>query len=167
MSSVEETPVGDLNVLRQLLAEKQDECLRLRDDFNKYIQRSQRDVERRAIAEKDAFIHDLLPIVDDLKRALAADSNVASASLFQGVTISLQQLKHLLKQHHIEAVEDEDAVFDPYWHESVDVGCDPTKEDQTVLAVIRHGYRCGDKVFRPARVVVNNLKQSPGVNNGC
>ena len=116
--------------------------------------------------EKEAFIRDLLPILDNLERALDSEQPDSCVPLHRGVTITLQEVGRLLQRHGIEPVEDAGQPFDPHRHEAISVQYDPTQPDQTVLAVTQRGYWRGDKVFRPAKVIVNDLSRSPGVRDG-
>ncbi len=146
-------------------AAQKDEYLRLAADFDNYRKRTRRDSERQAAAEKEAFIADLLPIFDNLERALASEQSSSSESLHQGVQMTLQQLSQLLQRHGIEAVEDVGQPFDPHRHDAVFVRNDPRQPDQIVLEVTQRGYCRGDKVFRPAKVIVNDLSHSAGAHH--
>ena len=146
------------------LAEQKDRYLRLAADFDNFKKRTRRDSGLAAAAEKESFIHDLLPVLDNLERALTAETSPAFTPLHQGVAITLQQLSRLLHSHGIEAVEDVGRLFNPHRHEAVGTRHDPSQPDQTVLEVIQHGYCRGDHVFRPAKVIVNVLDHSPGVS---
>ena len=68
----------------------------------------------------------------------------------------------LLQRHGIDPVEALGQPFDPHRHEAVAVGHDPRQPDQIVLEVVQRGYCRGDKVFRPAKVIVNDWAHSPG-----
>jgi molecular chaperone GrpE len=147
------------------LAAQKDEYLRLAADFDNFKKRTRRDSEQQAAAQKEAFIGDLLPALDNLERALASDQSSASAPLHQGVTMTLQQLSQLLQQHGIEAVEDVGQPFDPHRHEAVSIRHDLSQPDQIVLEVVQRGYCRGEHVFRPAKVIVNDLDHSPGARD--
>ena len=149
--------------LEAALASKQDEYLRLAADFDNFRKRTRRDSEQQAAAEKESFIQDLLPILDNLERALACEESTSSEQLHEGVEMTLKQLGGLLHRHGIEAVEALGKPFDPHRHEAVAVGHDPGQPDQIVLEVIQRGYCRGDKVFRPAKVIVND----PGRHTGA
>ena len=136
--------------------------MRLAADFDNFRKRTRRDAERQAAAEKEAFISDLLPVLDNLERALGSAMPVAAAGLHQGVSMTLQQLGQLLNRHGIEAAEDLGRPFDPHRHEAVSVRYDPNQPDQVVLEVTQRGYDRGDRVFRPAQVIVNDLSYSRG-----
>ncbi|MGA2280043.1 MAG: nucleotide exchange factor GrpE [Verrucomicrobiota bacterium] len=142
------------------LAKVKDRHLRLAADFENFRKRTARETERRAAAQKEAFIHDLLPVIDNLERAL--DSGNASASpeqLRPGVQLTLQQLHQLLQRHGIEPEESLGRPFDPHRQEALFSRRDPAQPDHTVLEVSQRGYRRGQEVFRPAKVVVNDLSQ--------
>ena len=157
----------DPTQLQQELAVQKNKYQQLSADFDQYIKRSQRDAEQQAALQKDDFIRDLLPIIDNLERALlaAGEANV-SHPLFQGVRMTLQQLAQLLGVHGIQPVADQGHPFDPHRHEAVSVQCDPTQADQIILEVIQRGYWRGDKVFRPAKVIVNDLSRYSGGYHG-
>jgi len=155
----------DAATLQQELAAQKDDYLRLAADFDNFKKRTRRDSERQATAEKDAFIADLLPAVDNLERALASGQSSSCEQLHQGVEMTWQQLGQLLNRHGIEAVEDVGRPFDPHRHEAVSVRHDPRQPDHIVLEVIQRGYCRDDKVFRPAKVIVNDLSHSPGARH--
>jgi molecular chaperone GrpE len=155
----------DPTILQKELTAQKDDYLRLAADFDNFKKRTRRDSVQQAAVEKEAFIRDLLPIQDNLERALAYGKSVSLESLHQGVEMTLQQLGQLLQRHGIEVVEDVGRPFDPHRHEAVSVGHDPGQPDHVVLEVTQRGYCCGDKVFRPATVIVNDLSRSPGPND--
>jgi molecular chaperone GrpE len=136
------------------LAIQKDLNLRLAADFDNFRKRTARETDRRAAAQKEAFIHELLPIIDNLERALASD---ASTEQLHGVEMTLQQLHQLLSRHGIEPEEAIGRPFDPHRHEAVALRHDPSQPDHAVVEILQRGYRRGDEVFRPARVIVNDL----------
>jgi molecular chaperone GrpE len=142
--------------LRQELAEQKDLNLRLAADFENFKRRSRQEVESRAAAQKESFIRELLPSLDNLERALASGASSGSVQFHQGVEMTLQQLRLLLRQHGIETEEIIGQPFDPHRHEAVSQRHDPAQANHAVLEVFQRGYRRGEKVFRPAKVVVND-----------
>jgi molecular chaperone GrpE len=154
----------DAALLNKELTEQKDRYLRLATDFENFKRRSRRDAEQAAAAEKEAFIRDLLPVLDNLERALAAGHASTSNALHQGVTNTLQQLGQLLNSNGIEAIEDVGRPFDPHRHEAVCIRHEPSQPDQIILHVMRRGYACGAQVFRPAQTIVNVLNPSPQVS---
>lgn len=146
--------------LREKLAEQKDLNLRLAADFDNFKRRSRQESEARAAAQKDSFIQELLPAIDNLERALASGASPGSMQLHQGVEMTLQQLRRLLRQHGIEAEESVGQPFDPHRHEAISRRHDPAQADHTIVEVFQRGYRRGENVFRPAKVVVNDLAPS-------
>ncbi len=144
----------------QDLAIQRDLNLRLTADFENFRRRSRLDADARAAAQKDAFIAELLPVVDNLERAVNSGTPTGSRQLFQGVEMTLQQLRQLLVRHEIECDDILGQVFDPNRHEAIDQHRDPTHPDRAVLEVVERGYRRGTRILRPARVVVNNLSST-------
>ena len=165
VASVADSAALDPTRLQKELTAQKDDYLRLAADFDNFKKRTRRDSAQQAVAEKEAFIGDLLPVLDNLERALASEESTASEHLQQGVTMTLQQLGQLLHRHGIEAMADVGSPFDPHRHEAVSVRHDTRQPDQIILEVIQRGYFRGDKVFRPAKVIVNDLSHSPGPND--
>lgn len=164
-ASVAEAAADDTALLRKELAAQQDGYLRLAADFDNFRKRTRRDAERQAAAEKEAFIGDLLPVLDNLERTLVAAQSLASEPLQQGVRMTLHQVGQLLQRHGIEPVADVGRPFDPHRHEAVAVRHDPRRPDQIILEVTQRGYCRGDQVFRPAKVVVNDWSEPPGARH--
>ena len=160
-ASVATSASVDAPMFQKELTAQEDAYLRLAADFDNFRKRTRRDSERQDAAGKEAVIADLLPAIDNLERALAFDQSGASAPFRQGVTMTLEQLGQLLRRHGIEAVEDVGQQFDPDRHEAISVRNDPDKPDHSVLEVTRRGYCCGERVFRPAMVIVNDLSYFP------
>ncbi|MFC1762397.1 nucleotide exchange factor GrpE [Planctomycetota bacterium] len=161
-ASSTEAGSADITRLRQQLAALKNDNLRLRAELDNYIKRSERNAEQQAAVEKEGFIIDLLLIIDNLERALASRKDDSSDPLFHGVRMTLQQLGQLLGKHGIEPVADQGRPFDPHRHEAVSVQCDPTQANGIVLNVTQRGYWRGDQVFRPAKVIVNDLSRYAG-----
>ncbi len=153
----------EADLLRQELAEQKDLNLRLAADFENFKRRSRQEVETRAAAQKESFIQELLPSLDNLERALASGATPGSPQFHKGVEMTLQQLRLLLRQHGIETEEIIGQPFDPHRHEAVSQRHDPAQANHAVLEVFQRGYRRGETVFRPAKVVVNDVKHpKPG-----
>ena len=155
-----EAVATDSDSLRGKLAEQTDLKLRLAADFENFKRRSRQESEARAAAQKESFIHELLPAIDNLERALASGASSGSPQLHQGVEMTLQQLRLLLRQHGIEPEESVGQPFAPHRHEAVSQRHDAAHPAHSIIEVLQRGYRRGDKVFRPAKVVVNDLTHS-------
>ncbi|MEW6582844.1 MAG: nucleotide exchange factor GrpE, partial [Actinomycetota bacterium] len=155
LERAEEAPVSR-DELDRLSAER-DEFLRslqlVKADFDNYRKRVERDrAGERPAAGRDLLV-ELLPVMDNLDRALAALS-AADEGVRAGVEMVGQQLRALLQSRGIEEIEALEKPFDPTVHEAVVQSHSPDYEEGTVVAVIEKGYRHNDTVVRPARVVV-------------
>jgi molecular chaperone GrpE len=155
-----EAVATDSDSLRDQLAEQTDLKLRLAADFENFKRRSRQESDARAAAQKESFIHELLPAIDNLERALAAGVTPGSPELHQGVEMTFRQLRLLLQQHGIEPEESVGRPFDPHRHEAVSQRHDSTHPAHSIIEVLQRGYRRGEKVFRPAKVVVNDPTHS-------
>ncbi|MGC9940417.1 MAG: nucleotide exchange factor GrpE [Verrucomicrobiota bacterium] len=161
-----ETAVTEFDALLKDLAEQKDLHLRLAADFENFKRRSRQESEARAIAQKESFIVELLPVIDNLERALASGASRDSAQFHQGVEMTLKQLQQLLRQHGIESEEIVGKPFDPHRQEALSQGHDPQQPDHAILEVVQRGYRKGAKVVRPAKVVVNDLTLTKPARHG-
>ncbi len=161
-----ETAANESDALLKDLAEQKDLHLRLAADFDNFKKRSRLESDARALAQKESFIVELLPVIDNLERALAAGASRDSAQFHQGVEMTLKQLKQLLRQHGVESEEILGKMFDPHQHEALSQGYDSAQPDHAILEVVQRGYRKGTKIVRPAKVIVNDLSPSQPVRHG-
>jgi len=150
----------DIGALQTELTLQKGRYLRLAADFDNFRKRTARETERSGATQKEAFIHELLPVIDNLERALGSDVSTSPEQLRQGVQMTLQQLTQLLRRHGIEPDESLGRPFDPHYHEAVSVRHDPSQPDHVILETFQRGYRRGSKVFRPAKVAVNDLSHA-------
>jgi molecular chaperone GrpE len=149
--------IREERALRTELDAQKDRNLRLAADFDNFRKRTAQESDRRAAAQKDVFIRELLPIIDNLERALSSEAS--TEQLRQGVEMTLQQLHQLLRRHDIERENCAGQPFDPHRHEAIATRHDSSKAGHEVLEVFQPGYRRGQEVFRPAKVVVNDVSR--------
>ena len=137
------------------LAVWRDRALRLQAEIENFRKRQQRLAEERILADRERLLRSFLRVADDLERALNAEG-ADDGTLRQGVDLTHQALMRILDQEGAEPVEAAGQAFDPAWHEAVAtvphqrVGAEP----DTVVEVVEAGYRMGERLLRPARVVV-------------
>jgi molecular chaperone GrpE len=127
--------------------------LRLAADFDNYrkrVAREQVDLTRRA---NERLLNELLPVLDDLERALDAAAEHEEAKLEEGVRLVHRSLLGLVERHGLSEIETEGA-FDPHVHEALLAQPGEGADEGSVLQVLQKGYKLGDKVLRPARVIV-------------
>ena len=148
---------GDLAAMESELARQKELYIRLAADFDNFRKRSAQENERRAAAQKEAFILELLPAIDNLERALGAIVSASPEQLRHGVHLTLQQMRQIPHRHGIEQEESLGKPFDAYRHEAIGTRHDSAQPDHSVLEVVQRGYRRGKEVLRPAKVIVNDL----------
>ena len=153
------TPTNDTE-LEERLAEverERDEYLndlkRVAADFENYRKRVARDQEGLVACAHERLVKELLPVLDDLERALEAAAQHEEAKLEEGVRLVHRELVEALAREGLVEV-DTDGQFDPHVHEAL-VSQPSEQEDGSVIEVLQKGYRLGDRVLRPARVVVS------------
>ena len=136
---------------------KRDEYLRdlqrLAADFDNYRKRALRDQEALVERAHERLVFELLPILDDLERALDAAEVHDEATVVEGVRLVQRALQASLEREGLAEIE-ADGAFDPHVHEALLTQPGEGAEPGSVLQVVQKGYRLGDKVLRPARVVV-------------
>jgi molecular chaperone GrpE len=142
---------------RQELASQRDLYRQLAADFENFKRRSHQESDTRASAQKDSFVHELLPVIDNIERALASGPSGGAEGLYRGVEMTLKQLLQLLAKHGLVGREVIGEPFDPHQHEAIAQGHDPAQPHHAILEVAQRGYRRGTKTFRPAKVIVNDL----------
>jgi len=132
--------------------EQDDRLLRLAADFENYKKRAARERQEYVSLANERLIGELLPILDDLERALAAAEEHQEGQLEDGVRLVHRSLAALLERHGVKLIETE-GKFDPHVHEAL-LSQPSEAEEGSVIDVVQKGYRLGDRVVRPARVVV-------------
>ena len=151
-----EDPAPEVDPLAQLTAER-DEYLadlqRLAAEFENYRKRAVRDQERVVAHANERLVRELLPVLDDLNRALEAADRHEEAALVEGVKLVEQSLRNTLTKEGLVEIET-DGLFDPHVHEALLAQPLDGAEPGSVLEVVQRGYRLGDRVVRPARVIV-------------
>jgi molecular chaperone GrpE len=137
---------------------------RVAADFDNYRKRAARDQASLAARAHERLVKELLPVLDDLERALVAAAEHEEAKLEEGVRLVHRELVDALAREGLVEIET-DGTFDPNVHEAL-LSQPSEAEEGAVLDVLQKGYRLGDRVLRPARVVVAAAKESNGDGDG-
>jgi molecular chaperone GrpE len=139
------------------LTKERDEYLgllqRVQADFENYRKRAAREQERLVAHAHERLVRELLPVLDDLERALEAAERHEEATLVEGVRLVEQALRSALVKEGLAEIPT-GGQFDPHVHEALLTQPSEQAEPGSVLEVVQRGYRLGDKVVRPARVIV-------------
>ena len=147
---------GQVDGLNKDLQEKKDRLLRLQADFDNFRRRSAKEREKISAVVTQNFCKDMLPLLDNFERAMAAETKDVEA--FQkGVEMIFTQFQEILKKNGLEHIEAVGQKFDPNFHQAVMRVEDPEKEDDTVAQELQKGYMVKGRVIRPSMVqVVSN-----------
>jgi molecular chaperone GrpE len=142
------------------LQEERDRYLELAQrtqaDFENYRKRAARDAAAAGARAKAGLVRELLPVVDNLERALVS-AGEGESELADGLRLVLSELGGVLARNGIAAFEPVGEPFDPAFHEALSTHEADGAEPGIVLEVVEKGYRLDDAVLRPARVVVSAL----------
>lgn len=143
-----------LKAKEEQLDQRTRQLQRLQADFNNFRRRTEAEGERLEQRAVGRVITDLLPVLDTLERAAAADSEEAADALRSGLEIVLRQFNDFLAGQSVEKIPTVGHPFDPNWHEAIhQIETDEVPHNY-VAAEIRPGYRLGDHVLSPAMVQV-------------
>ncbi len=148
-------PAVDVEEIQRQRDEYYDLLLRKTAEFENYRKRVDR--ERQSVSEAAAadLLAELLPLVDDLERALSADpGNDGSEAYRRGVELIHKQLVELLRKRGVRPIEAVGADFDPYYHQAVVHEAVEGRRDGEVIGEFRRGYMLGDRLLRPSMVKV-------------
>ena len=138
------------------LMEAKDESLRNQAEMQNILRRSERDVQNAHKYALDKFVAELLPVVDNLERALQSiDQNKEDLkSLAEGVVLTLKSFQDVLARYKVLPIDPKGEVFDPELHQAMSILEMPGSIPNTVVDVFQKGYTLNDRLVRPAMVVV-------------
>jgi molecular chaperone GrpE len=132
----------------------QDRLLRTAAEFDNYRKRVDRERREQAELAAASLLEEMLPIVDDLERALQAPATGDAAAYRAGVELILRQMMTLLTRRGVTPIETDGADFDPRIHQAVSHEPSEAHREGQVIEELRRGYRLGDRLLRPAMVKV-------------
>jgi molecular chaperone GrpE len=147
---------GELDAVRSERDAMHDRLLRTAAEFDNYRKRIER--ERRTQADNAEFdlLLDLLPIIDDLERALGAPYADETDPFRTGVELIHRQMTDLLRRRGVKPIESVGADFDPRVHQAVSQESSAEHREGEVMEEFRRGYMLGERLLRPAMVKVAN-----------
>jgi molecular chaperone GrpE len=155
------TPEPDLSVelaqAEDQLAQAEDRYKRAVADLENYRKRTARDLQRRIDESTDALIRDWLEALDSVERALRMQPQ--DPFLFEGLRAVLSQMEAILERQGVQRTGTAGERFDPERHEAVGVRQTRQLPDRTVVEVARSGFARGDRVLRPAQVIVSDARE--------
>lgn len=151
-----ETAEMEVEKLKTDLDEAGDRLLRAQAELDNYRKRARRELEDSLRYATMPLLRDLLPVIDNLGRALAAAEKAPDqGGLIDGVKMVAQSLESVLARHDCKRIDALGKPFDPAVHEAISQQPSADHPPQTVIFVTQEGYTLYDRVVRPAQVIVS------------
>jgi molecular chaperone GrpE len=155
----------EISKLRTDLEDATDRVLRAQAELDNYRKRARREIEDERRYATLPLLRDLLPVLDNIHRAIgAAETTANGGSLLGGVKLIAQTMESALAQHNCKRIDALGKPFDPAFHQAISQ--QPTHEypPHTVVLVAQDGYVLHERVIRPAQVIVSTSPKSDGVS---
>ena len=144
---------AELEKLKAEVKEKSDKALRLQADFENFRRRTSKEKDELAAVVTQGVMKDMLPLLDNFERAMAAETTDMEA--FQkGVEMIFTQFQEVLKKNGLEHIETEGKKFDPNFHQAVMRVQNDELEDDDIAQELQKGYMVKGRVIRPSMVQV-------------
>jgi molecular chaperone GrpE len=144
---------AEIEAKENLIKEYSDRMLRLQADFDNFRRRTKQEKEEISVVVVQRLIGELLPVVDNMERALASDHG-DGAALKAGIEMVYKQLMDTLAKNGMEVIKAAGEKFDPNFHQAVMREQSADAEEDTILDELQRGYLVGGKVIRPSMVKV-------------
>jgi molecular chaperone GrpE len=168
--SVEEALIASLKeelaAAKSEAAELRDQMLRVQADAQNIRRRAEGDVEKAHKFGQEKFSRELLSVLDNLERALAASTeDEATKALRDGVEMTLQGFTSTLAKFNVEAIDPQGETFNPEQHQAMAMQENADFPPNTVMAVMQKGYSLHGRLLRPAMVMVS--KGAPSIDENA
>jgi molecular chaperone GrpE len=154
---LDESELSETEALEEQVSTANDQVLRIQAEIQNVRRRSERDVENAHKYALEKFSGDLLPVVDNLERAIGTIDleDDAQKAVMTGLELTLKTFVEVLKKFKVEAVDPAGEPFDAEFHQAVSMVANPDLEPNTVMDVFQKGYTLNGRLVRPAMVVVS------------
>jgi len=156
---LEDKPEGEVGIeqLQEQLVEAQDAVLRAKAEAQNARRRAEKDVEHARKYALEKFCGELLPVVDNLERALEAAQieHEAIQPISEGIDLTLKSFLDVLAKFNVERLDPVGEPFDPQLHQAMTMVENPEVEPNSVMAVMQKGFTLNGRLVRPAMVVVS------------
>ena len=133
------------------LARMEDRYKRALADLDNYRKRSARDLQAGVAQSRESLLRDWLEAVDSVERALQMSHGTPAA---EGLRALLEQMESILARHGVQRIGAAGEQFDPERHEAIEARVTNEAPDRTILEAVRSGWAIGDRILRPALVIV-------------
>lgn len=150
--------------LQEEVAQAKDSAMRAQAEAQNAKRRAEQDVEKARKYALERFVGELLPVVDNLERALesASGDEEVVKPIAEGVELTLKSFQNALQKYNVEAVDPQGEPFDPQLHQAMSQVENPDVEPNTVIAVMQKGYTLNGRLVRPAMVMVSKQAEGGG-----
>ncbi|MFT6448136.1 MAG: molecular chaperone GrpE [Oleispira sp.] len=165
-ASVEEALQAELGAAQEEIAQLKDQMLRVQADAQNVRRRAEQDVEKAHKFGQEKFSRELLSVLDNLERALAATpESEETTALREGVDMTLQGFLSTLTKFNVEAIDPQGEAFNPEFHQAMAMQENEEFAPNTVMAVMQKGYSLHGRLLRPAMVMVS--KGAPSIDENA
>ncbi len=156
-----------LETEKQKAAETHDRFLRVSAEFENYKKRTQREISEFRKYANESLIKEVLPVVDNLERAIASSTTDEKAKnrVVEGVDLTLKEILKIFEKFGVKPIESLGKTFDPSFHQAVMQEESLDKPDNTVLNELNKGYMIHERLLRPAMVVVSKAASTGADEN--
>ncbi len=146
--------------LIQAQQSERDSTLRAKAEIENIRRRSEQDIEKAHRFALEHFISELLPVIDNLERALdlSDKTNAELASTIEGIELTLKSFLDTVRKFGVDVVEDTSVPFDPEVHQAMTILESDEHEPNQVMIVMQKGYTLNGRLIRPAIVAVSKVK---------
>ncbi|MFT6386829.1 MAG: molecular chaperone GrpE [Cellvibrionaceae bacterium] len=159
VESAEQGPSSpEIQTLKNEIAGLKEQALRSYAEAQNARRRAEQDVEKARKFALEKFVSELLPVADNLERAIAAGDKADEGQkvVLEGVALTYKSLLDTLKKFQVEVIDPESEPFNPELHQAMSMVPSPDVEPNTVLNVFQKGYTLYGRLVRPAMVVVSS-----------
>jgi molecular chaperone GrpE len=153
--SVSEDKGHDLAEALQLAEDNRDKWMRAVAEFENYKKRTIQERSKLLKYKNEELLRDILPVIDNLERAISASSHDGSDALLQGVKMTVGMFRDVLGRYGVTPIESLGKIFNPEFQEAIAALNDPDKQPNSIIDELERGYMYQDKLLRPAKVVVS------------
>jgi molecular chaperone GrpE len=155
----------EISKLRTDLDDATDRVLRAQAELDNYRKRARREIEDERRYATLPLLRDLLPVLDNIHRAIAAaETSANGGSLLDGVRLIAQTMESALAQHNCKRIDALGKPFDPAFHQAISQQSTDDFPPGTVVLVAQDGYVLHERVIRPAQVIVSTSPKPHGVS---
>lgn len=149
--------ISEIENAKQEALEAYDKYLRVSAEFENFKKRMARETNEFKKYANESLISQLLPVIDNLERAIASAKDVSenSESLIEGIELTLNEILKVFAKYHVEPVESVGLPFDPNFHQAMLQEETEEYPDNTIIQEMQKGYTIHNRLLRPAMVVVS------------